>query len=489
MDAAASLALPDAPISPASIAHLLATNSAPEGLESRIASAHLAELEKQAAFLESVMVACADRHADVLRSIRDHKSILSPVRRLPNELLVEIFMVVVRDTYGFDDNVPRPWSQPPWTLARVCRRWTAVALGTSLLWSRVVLHLDLIGLGQGAVTMTELLHQRSGSAPLTVEIHDDRDRETHNVLNAAFTHCERWKHVQLSGLFLSTMNPPIPQIARIHGRLPALTTLKIHAELKDDADILAEFRDIFAVAPNLTAVDAWFHDEDGFLCRPPFGFPWRQLTTLSISFARSEEALPIFPQLSTIVDLRVQVKWADPFPTQNPITLPHLRMLELYSQRAMKPPGYLSLLSCLTAPLLEHLGVHDEADEECILRFITQSGCKLRSFHFFESSMISSEVVLSLVHEMPCLRHLKVSHLDNASDPQPVLLIIQAIHSHWLAVRSTSGVSARLSVCIADNNRPTVDPEVSSLMQKDGLFVEIVRGVWQFDSLVDAKFA
>ncbi|KAJ7646501.1 hypothetical protein FB45DRAFT_1098284 [Roridomyces roridus] len=473
MDTRHSFVLPKPPIPPASIAPLLASNSAPEGLEERIARAHIAELEKHADFLDNT-----------------HKSILSPLRRLPNELLAEIFTMVIRDTLRFDNNVPRPWSQPPWTLARVCRRWTAVALGTSSLWSRVLLHLNLIGLGEGAVTMTQLLHQRSGSAPLMVSIHDDCDKETRGVLNLAFTHCERWKHVRLSGLFLAPMTPLISEISTVRERLPALTTLRIHAELKDAEDSLAEFRDIFAITPNLTAIDAWFQHRDGFLLQPPFEFPWRQLTTLSISFARSEQALPIFPQLSTIVNLRVQLKWAGVSPTQSPIILPHLRMLELYSQRGLDSPTSPPLLSCLTSPLLRHLAVHNEAEKDAVLNFLKRSECELKSFHFFHSFAISPGDAVALIGEMLWVRDVKIGYFNSPADPPPES-ITEAIYSHWLNHRNPLKVksgTSRLSVCIADNNHPPIDPEINSDMQTNGMFVEILRDVWEFDSLVDATF-
>ncbi|KAJ7646498.1 hypothetical protein FB45DRAFT_1051184 [Roridomyces roridus] len=442
--------------------------------------------------LEKFIELCSSYRTELRRSIVTHRSILSPIRRLPNELLAEIFTAAVKDAFRGSDRLDclSPWSQPPWTLARVCRRWAAIVLGTPSMWSRIFLNLDAIGAGPGAVALTELLHQRSGGLPLSITMNERYNSETRGVLDVVFTHCERWQHWEL---LVSRGSPLLLDIPTAHaGRLPNLTTLKIYAEFgPDDAEFesLAGFRNIFAIAPRLTAVYASFEDSNRVFSRPPLEFPWPQLTTLSIGLRFSEEALPLIPQLSTIVNLRVQCTKADPFPAQSPITLPHLRMLEVKAQYRSDPLRSLSLLGCLTTPLLEHLGVQDEATKDEILSLITRSRCKLKSFHFIHDT-ICPEDVLSLIREMSNLRELKMGDFAETSTPLsvPPVSIIQGLHSHWLAVRRQLGPGSRLSVCVVDDNRPSIDPDVISLMQKDGLFIDILPHVWQFDSLVDAKF-
>ncbi|KAJ7646532.1 hypothetical protein FB45DRAFT_711947, partial [Roridomyces roridus] len=112
----------------------------------------------------NVMATCARQHAHLLQSLEVLKRILSPVRRLPNELLVEIFTVMVRD--GFD----KKHFEHPWVPSRVCRRWSAVALGTPSLWSFIPLDLNVLGFAPGAVALTKLQHERSRNSPLSVRI-------------------------------------------------------------------------------------------------------------------------------------------------------------------------------------------------------------------------------------------------------------------------------------------------------------------------------
>ncbi|KAJ7646495.1 hypothetical protein FB45DRAFT_860004 [Roridomyces roridus] len=100
MDASPSFGLPSAPVSPASLAHLLASNSAPDALESHIASAHIAELEKHRVLVEKVPRLHIGSLAQLIEA---HTAILSLLRRLPNELLAEIFKLAIREAISCID--------------------------------------------------------------------------------------------------------------------------------------------------------------------------------------------------------------------------------------------------------------------------------------------------------------------------------------------------------------------------------------------------
>ncbi|KAJ7646500.1 hypothetical protein FB45DRAFT_890620 [Roridomyces roridus] len=483
MEAPPSFTLPDSLNSPASLAHLLASNSAPEGLESRIASAHLAELEEQAAFLEGVMAACVNRQADVLRSIQDHKSILSPVRRLPNELLVEIFMVVVRDAFYSGSPDSGPLAEYPWILQRVCRRWNVVALSTHTLWSWVYLDLDSVDEDdQGVVPVTQLFHERSGGSPLTLRVTEEEGKETDDVFKATLAHAERWQHLSLS---LKAGSLLALDLDSVRGRLAALTTLKISAEIDAFETRFDEPMDSFTTAPNLTAVQMWIYDNNAAtLLLPPFPLPWKQLTRLSITFASTEEALPILPQLSRIVELRLVFSHVeDVVLPPSSITLPALRCLEV------KQTGYVhsttfSLLDCLTCPILGHLLMERAADVDVVLRFITRSDCSstLHSLYFL-FDYITAEKALSLVREIPRLAVFHVGNLNDAPD-----LMVQALHAHWLTVRGISGTS-RLSVRLVNGyylpHIPIDNTHTFLPMQEDGLYIEFGE---EIESVIDSKF-
>ncbi|KAJ7646518.1 hypothetical protein FB45DRAFT_1098316 [Roridomyces roridus] len=473
-----SFVLPDPPEPPATLAYLVGSNYAPDGLEERIARTHIGELEKQAAYLESVMAVCARWHANLLQSLDSHKPILSPMRRLPNELLAKIFAAVVRVTFAPDPYWHR-WksSRYPWLLRRVCSRWNAVALSTQSLWSW--LYLDLNATEPPAAWMN-FLYDRAGASLWTIRISELKEtRKTHDALDAALTHCERWQNLSMC---LYSRSRLLFDITAIRGRLPSLESLRIHASVSEaDIGVLAEkFSDTFT-APNLTAVCVQFDTRECH--RPPFEFPWSQLTRLSITLRLQQEALRVLSQLSRIVELKVECADMpdEVVSPQSHITLPHLRMLELHRSRhdLFPPSPYPSLLNYLNTPSLEHLSTVDEADEDEVLTFITRSGCKesLKSFLLIRlSSRLNQDKVVDLVHEMPHLVELETSWIERVHS------FTQALHSHWLAVRSTSRESL-FSVCIV---RIGCDVDVGP-MEKDGLFITI-RDAVKIESVVDSMF-
>lgn len=68
--------------------------------------------------------------------IQQYRSILSPLRRLPPEVLAEIFKIAVQDGWGLTDR------QQLLDLCLVCKMWCNVAYSTPDLWGRLRITLD-----------------------------------------------------------------------------------------------------------------------------------------------------------------------------------------------------------------------------------------------------------------------------------------------------------------------------------------------------------
>ncbi|SJL14662.1 uncharacterized protein ARMOST_18127 [Armillaria ostoyae] len=66
------------------------------------------------------------------------KSILHPIRCVPNDVLLELFTLVV----DFTDASAVSTDTVLWACARVCQQWRALILATSSLWSDVHLNFD-----------------------------------------------------------------------------------------------------------------------------------------------------------------------------------------------------------------------------------------------------------------------------------------------------------------------------------------------------------
>ncbi|KAI5897242.1 uncharacterized protein SCHCODRAFT_02570852 [Schizophyllum commune H4-8] len=103
------------------------------GLGSSVAGFATA-IERQVDILQPMLIELSELLHRAEHQKQLNNAILSPVRRLPNEILAEIFLFyVVHDSPRF------PRIRPDFTFSRVCHRWRAVALGTTALWTSISL--------------------------------------------------------------------------------------------------------------------------------------------------------------------------------------------------------------------------------------------------------------------------------------------------------------------------------------------------------------
>ncbi|KAL1673702.1 hypothetical protein EV122DRAFT_222117 [Schizophyllum commune] len=73
----------------------------------------------------------ASARGRIMAQLDIHRSILAPIRRLPKELLIEIFFLLAYES-------PLRTLQVAVTIARVCAVWRAVAHGLTKLWTKLV---------------------------------------------------------------------------------------------------------------------------------------------------------------------------------------------------------------------------------------------------------------------------------------------------------------------------------------------------------------
>ncbi|KAJ7147895.1 hypothetical protein C8R43DRAFT_524916 [Mycena crocata] len=493
-----SFTFPDPPTSPPSLARLLASNDAPCTMQSSLASAYIDQLECQISLADEAIVFLLRRRAELMEAASTHKAILSPIRRLPAEILGEIFSFAVDASFHFGDisEVSGPASNhAPWLLTRVCRHWAAVALATPALWSMVFLDLDRVG-ERGAVPMTKLCLQRSGTVPLTVKIFYERDDdlESNLVLDTVIGASERWRSADLN-----VRLPLLLQLATIHGHLSALTTLTISIDLTlDDLQVDPRFWDTFAIAPNLTSLCAVFWD-DYHLRRAPFSLPWEQLTRLSTTFTSNTEVLSLLEKLPAIVECKLQYEMTDAIsPAPGSIRLPHLRSLTLQMEEehfsATQPPNtYPSLLDFLETPSLERLTAHLTADVDAVLGLLLRSSCApaMRLLQFHSSAPVPHDAILHLTGLLPALDELEIGDFNGTLLPRSsVPAFICAFAYQWLGAQAhvkppaptEEGEEAppppprkTLRVRIIDRQYSRDISREMGTMHKDGLFVVMAK--------------
>ncbi|THV01388.1 hypothetical protein K435DRAFT_655326, partial [Dendrothele bispora CBS 962.96] len=131
-------------------------------------------------------IALLTRKHDMMKShIEKARSLLAPVRKLPNEILVEIFMLLVDARPNFD---------PP-VFVKVCKRWFSLALSTPRLWSISPLYID-----QTLIQVKQWL-RLSRTIPLHITLQSDQmTRTSHReqILQEVFAHSTRWKSLRIN---------------------------------------------------------------------------------------------------------------------------------------------------------------------------------------------------------------------------------------------------------------------------------------------------
>ncbi|KAF7366672.1 F-box domain-containing protein [Mycena sanguinolenta] len=128
---------------------LLNTNEPPDDSELTFihsvvseTSARLTRLDDEISKLQEKLKQLEDERATLLSYRTRNKAILSPLRRMPPEVLSEIFswtLLPTIDALGIGFHM----AQSPWLLTRISSRWRAVCLSTTSLWSRIVIDYGL----------------------------------------------------------------------------------------------------------------------------------------------------------------------------------------------------------------------------------------------------------------------------------------------------------------------------------------------------------
>ncbi|KAJ7043780.1 hypothetical protein C8F04DRAFT_1073269 [Mycena alexandri] len=320
-----------------------------------VLNANIALLESSTSLLEARNALDAD--------IQMYESCLSPLRRMPPEILTLIFTFV---------SLPRgPTTQPaPWTVSAVCARWREIVISHPLFWTSI----DLQSPCRTSLHVRRLKIQlrRSGDLPLDVAFSPlalfDKNLKAIDVelLQNLCEHSGRWGTLSLSGprqLYLELKD-------LVRYPLALLREVEVRMRYKEDEDEDGSL-DIFHDAPLLQKVVAnKSHPES----RLPLTMmlPYSQLVRYGGSSTWSGH-LDLLGNASNLVDCALEIPRSGMPPTI-PIHLPNLRRLSLSRPEFLKgleTPALLELYSPFASSL------H---------RFLRRQSCKLRKLVVWEWS-------------------------------------------------------------------------------------------------------
>ncbi|THU78562.1 hypothetical protein K435DRAFT_52047, partial [Dendrothele bispora CBS 962.96] len=428
--------VPDPPVSPTDWASfrsridiLLKSNESPtsgelKSMKTCLASAEskVKSIERQLVLLERQRAMLEKERRDLQRYRIDQEVVLNPVRRLPPEILEQIFIACVEDRIksGWDD--PLSTKGARWTIGYTCRSWRTVSLDTPRLWSNIQIILDERRAMFSPQTLLLGLHlDRSKSQPLTVGLfsssYTTRITQNHSLLAVLAPSVKRWRHLHLA------MNPAYIQLCLSHIK-PFLTSLSsLTTSFTRDWDSRGDIPcDVFQDALALHEVTLRYHVS-------LIKLRWSNIHSLKLFFDSSplRDILSTLRQMPSLRTLRIMygsetAGGVDSGTGHLPVRLPSLRTLCLEPLGVPDDSQSLSIrhfLSNLIVPQLEtFIDSENSVDLRNALSLFSMSKCTGALSHFSSSATMTEEQFMLFIQDYPHIRTLElrgITYLTNTA--------------------------------------------------------------------------
>jgi len=356
-----------------------------------------------------------------------HQSLFSPIRRLPAEIMNEIFAYCCSDSVVIasrSDNLSSV------TLSHVCHYWRALLLSSGELWAAIRVRL---GRGTGAhfdgpLKLLKLYLERSCSYPLSLTARDPFSLKDQRLLSPLIEHSHRWKQFDVHRSVLG-------HLSTIKNNLPVLETLQIIDGGAHDITV-----DCFVDAPKLQTL---ILNGSFYGLAIDLQLPWNQLTVLHFTHTVLHETLHVLSLCRNVVSCSIKDTQIDDRVSPPHCKLPGLRSIRLGGQ-IQWPQSHLlhALFSAFTLPSLtavemEFLGsVHTVRWSQAqFLSMLERSSCSLETLSLRGIHVPDAELVECLEH-MPLLRKLVLWHEEHPTfglvRPISDELLVRLIHHRSL---------------------------------------------------------
>ncbi|KAF9065463.1 hypothetical protein BDP27DRAFT_54421 [Rhodocollybia butyracea] len=358
------------------------------------------------------------------------RSLMSPIRKLPNELVLRIFDCACTIN---DLTTGKLATMPALTISCVCTHWQDLAKSTPQLWSRIRVNLTAMRLDRPEFPILEFYLDLAQQLPLTVEVLGDK-LETLEPIQAAVCATlgacsDRWKELIVSQpTFYKAL---MAQDSRNFPMLDALTISNFGFRLPGSLD---RFHD----APRLHSLSVLSF---------PLGklhksnFPWKELNVLNIC-SYSEELKHLVEAPSNLKVLCF-CEWEDGHykPNSPPTTAPSVEALSLSVNSQTTHPKSENMmdvvLTSMTLPALTSLSIDrlDIADEyqldwpkETLEGFLCRSSCQLTTLSIKSIPMSDSDLI-DLLLRLPSLLHLTIDDSKVTTRSPITTRLVQNLHA------------------------------------------------------------
>ncbi|KAF7973011.1 hypothetical protein HWV62_16394 [Athelia sp. TMB] len=393
-----SIIIPPSPVLPTQID----PNYAPTTSERLHIRADLMEIESDLALLDSALehLKAAQERLQLKRSaLQQHAAacaaLLAPIRRVPPEILAEVFVHFLPAAWRDDSADARRSRMLP---SHVCKRWRELSLSLSHFWADISVMVDSKNIDK-KLECAKLWLARSGSCPLSVFLScldPDCGAQWQSLLDIVLPHSTRWVHASLFSVIpgtLATLKDNLPMLESVVVAFPAWPS-----------------NAPFESAPNLHFVQANARDLSN-----DAGFPWVQLTEVEVSNSSVQQSLSILKKLPNAVSYKVTVC----YPTNTdsatehhevpPVRLDHLKYLEVFGEANIS-----GFHESLELPSLTSY-TYDEAAESTtwwsmssLSSLFARSSCLIEDINIMLASAVDEHDLALLLLHTPSLEILDI---------------------------------------------------------------------------------
>ena len=415
----------------------------------------IAEVDDALAHLESAQKLLLSKR-EALKAFSDtHTGLLSSIRTMPAEILVEIFAYLKPRSLH-----PQDSAQAILLVTHICQQWRNIALSTPSLWDVIFANTYRALGGEALAAYAQASLSRARGAPLSINFQCSCNDTFNAVLDVILPSSHMWRHAKIS------LRPEI-NLSRIRNHLPLLEELHL-LHIPDAEDEEGAFLDAFAIAPMLTCVRL-SPSMGGFA--GAIQLPWNQLTSFHSEFAFTiGRSIKVLQDLSNVVSLTMLVSKNAPDDDldQTPHNHP-LRLTKLENLKLTEVYGAPSLLSRLTLPSLKSLALCQAIVSaihilDSLLSLIHRSSCSLTSLDLRTEPLDAQTSFEDLCRAIPKLEHLCLRMLGSNTEYWTHHAVIRS-----LSVPLPSGtVLPRLQTLKleqADNSGPTQVGEFVNMVE------------------------
>ncbi|KAJ7592235.1 hypothetical protein C8J56DRAFT_1131761 [Mycena floridula] len=373
------------------ILHLLRSNDSPSQLETlqlkdtlETTLASMPDLEDRISTMQNELQALLGERSRKQGQIRDCRSLLHPIRRIPKEILCEIFKSLLEqwDDISCDKAGSLAPTSPHFVVSCVSNYWRRIALSFPEIWSKVcITEADFACSGSRASLMLATQLERSSNHELWVSLRfKHRIMPSHRLLPNLLCTSSRWKTLDLfSPSDSNWAMDSVASFSGLRGSLTSLHTLNLMERHGTDPPVIGKptFA-MFEFAPNLS-----------ILCGDPqwilhFNLPFSNITTfISAGIAVCGAYGYLLSLMPNVREIKIRCyapgsSHDNPYPhVPEVIRLPHLGIATLEDDRFVGHDLCI-VLDRLCVPALQELDLLISSGSIQKLRgLLTRSRCRL----------------------------------------------------------------------------------------------------------------